>query len=169
VKEDDPDLQGGKVRLVTEESDQQIVPVDEALQMASDAGQDLVLVAEQADPPVCRLMDYTKHVYEQKRRKKEQRKKQLANRKQNKEIQFHANIDAHDYKIKLNHILDFLKDGHKVKVSLRFRGREMAHKEIGRDLMRQVVDDVSGFGQVENPPKEMGRTIQMLLAPVSSK
>lgn len=153
-----------QLRLIDGENNQLgLVSPSQALKMAEEAGLDLVLVAETGSPPVCRLMNFSKFVYEQNKRKKDQRKKQQSHRI--KELQFHANIDDHDYQIKLRHILDFMEKGHKVKISLRFRGREMAHREIGMQLMERVVAEIGERAVLEAPPRIMGRTVNMLLAP----
>jgi len=134
---------------------------------ADEASQDLVEVSGNANPPVLRIMDFGKFQYEEKKRQKEQKKKQ-----QNvklKEIQFHPNIEEHDYQTKLNHIKSFLEKGNKVKVIVFFRGREMAHKDIGHELMKRIINDSSDAGNVDNPPKSMGRNIVMYLTPESSK
>lgn len=108
-------------------------------------------------------MDYGKFQYEEKKKKREQRKKSHTTKL--KEIQFHPNIDEHDYQTKLNHIIDFLKKGCKVKVSVFFRGREMAHKDIGRDLMDRVLNDLGDMASVDTPPRSMGRNILMYITP----
>ena len=144
-----------------------IVSVADAFLRASETGEDLVLLAENPEAPVCRVMNYGKHLYERNKRTKDQRKKQHAQK--NKEIKFHANIDPHDYSIKLGRMKDFLKKGFRVKVSLFFRGREMAHRELGMELMTRVVSDIRGFGTVDNPPRLLGRSITMLLVPESTR
>lgn len=157
-------LRGDSIRLIDAENKQLgIVTPQQALTMAKDAELDLVLVADQVQPPVCRLMNFNKFKYEQQRRERELRKKQHLHR--NKEVQFHANIDTHDYQIKMGHMLEFLEKGHKVKISLRFRGREMAHKELGMEVMERVIRDLGARVIVEGRPRIMGRSIIMLLAP----
>lgn len=122
-------------------------------------------VAGNANPPVCRIMDFGKFQYEEKKKKREQRKKTHTSKL--KEIQFHPNIDDHDYKTKVNHIIAFLEKGYKVKVSVFFRGREMAHREIGRELLQQVIKDTEQVAGIDTPPRSAGRNILMFLAPKS--
>ncbi|MFQ5951961.1 MAG: translation initiation factor IF-3 [Candidatus Omnitrophota bacterium] len=153
-----------KVRLVDEEGNQLgVVSTSEALEKARDRGYDLVEVAPNTDPPVCRIMDYSKYKYEQEKKRK------LAKKKQHvvhvKEIRFKARIEEHDYQVKLKHIKEFLERKDKVRVSLRLRGREMAHKELGRELMNRIANDVSALGEMDSPPKMMGRTISMTINP----
>jgi translation initiation factor IF-3 len=112
-------------------------------------------------------MNFGKHQYEQKRKMRDQKKKQVTQK--NKEIKFHANIDQHDYEIKLNRIVAFLKKGNRVKVSLFFRGREMTHREIGMQLMERVSEEIEVYGIAENRPRMIGRSIVMFLNPNSAK
>ncbi len=136
---------------------------EEALQIAEDAGLDLVEIAPQADPPVCRIMDYGKFLFE------ESKKAQAARRKQKqvqvKEIKFRPGTDEGDYQVKLRNLTRFLSDGDKAKVTLRFRGREMAHQELGRRLLKRVEEDLSEIAVVEQYPKMEGRQMVMVLAP----
>ncbi len=154
---------GKSVRLVCEDGEQIILEVPEALRRAKDAGLDLVVVAENADIPVCKLMNFGKFQYQRKRQLRDQKKKQHVHR--NKEIKFHANIDPHDYDFKVGHIRAFLEKGHRVKVSLFFRGREMARRDRGMELMQNVVDDLNTLATVENEPRMVGKNVSMLLAP----
>lgn len=144
-----------------------ILTTEQAFKAAQDAGYDLVLVADNAEPPVCRIMNFGKFVYEQNKKERDNKKKQAAHR--NKEIKFKANIDEHDYLTKVGHILDFLKKGNRVKVSLQFRGREMAHRELGIQVMHRVVKDCEGSAVVELPPRLMGKSVIMQLAPIGQK
>ncbi len=161
-------LRGGTVRLVDGENQQLgVVPVAEALAKAQESGLDLVLVADKAEPPVCRLMNFGKYQYEKNRREREQRKKQVVNKV--KEVKFHANIDVHDLEIKTHHILEFLQKGYRVKVSLVMRGREVTHKEIGLGLVQRVVAAVSTHGVVEMDARQMGRIVSLQLAPRTGK
>ena len=146
-----------------------IVPVENAHVLASERGFDLVLVGENSDPPVCRIMNYGKFVYERNKRGRDQRKKSAKTANKSKEIKFHANIDPHDYKIKLNQIRGFLQKGFKVKASLFFRGREMRNKELGLDLMTRVGKDVEDVATIESAPRLVGRNVGMFLAPLSKK
>jgi translation initiation factor IF-3 len=140
-----------------------VIALNEALRRAQQAGMDLVEIAPTAQPPVVRIMDFGKYRYEQSRRDREARKHHQATKV--KELKFHANIGDHDYQIKLRHIKGFLEENIRVKVSLYFRGREMAHQEIGHALMRKLLEDCSDVGHAEMDPKLIGRGIHMMLAP----
>ncbi len=140
-----------------------IVSVRTALDMASKNELDLVEVAPQVKPPVCRIMDYSKYKYEQEKREREAKKHQKQFHL--KEIRVKPNIEEHDYGIKLRHLLEFLKNGDKVKVTLMFRGREMAHREIGRRVIDRFKTDASEMGVIEHGPSLEGRFITMVLAP----
>lgn len=141
-----------------------IVERREALQAAEDAGLDLVEISPNADPPVCRVMDYGKFLYEDSKRKAAARKNQKQT--QVKEIKFRPGTDVGDYAIKLRKLTEFLQGGDKTKVTIRFRGREMAHKELGMDLLKRVEEDLKEFGVVEQYPKLEGRQMVMVLGPV---
>ena len=156
------------MRLVTEENDQpEVITFADAIERARKAGLDMVVVAENADPVVMRLMDYGKFRYEQKRKLREQKKKQKVQK--NKEIKFHVNVDTHDFQLKVKHILEFLEKGYKVRVSLYFRGREMAHKDMGMNLMNRVIEAVGSHAMVDAAPKMSGRSISAQLSPVKMK
>ncbi len=156
------------MRLVNFDNEQLgIVTIEQALEKAEEAGLDLVLVAETGNPPVCRLMDFKKRQYEAKKAQREAKKKQHAQKV--KEVKFHANIDKHDYQIKLNRIIGFLSKGHKVKVSLFLRGREMGFKDKAMEVMLQVADDIKEYGVLENQPKMVNRNIHMVIGTSSSK
>lgn len=131
--------------------------------MAQRAGLDLVEVAPNAQPPVCRIMDFGKYKYEMEKKARQAKKHQAATKM--KEIQFHPSVADHDYQTKLRHILEFLEDGHRVKVVLFFRGRESAHQELGFDVINRVIRDTAAFGLTENPPKLIGRSITVILTP----
>ncbi len=140
-----------------------ILPIEEALEAASSDGLDLVEVAPNSDPPVCRVMDYGKFVFEQNK------KAQSARRKQKqihvKEIKFRPGTEESDYQVKLRNLIRFLKQGDKTKVTLRFRGREMAHQELGRELLKRVESDLDEYGTVEQYPQLEGRQMVMVLTP----
>jgi translation initiation factor IF-3 len=154
------------VRLIGPDGDNVgVVPPDRALQMASEAELDLVEISPNAKPPVCKIMDYGKYKYEQQKRESEARKKQKVI--EVKEVKFRPNTDTHDYSVKLRNVTRFLENGDKVKVTLRFRGREMAHQELGRELLQRVAADVEGLGKVENMPKMEGRQMIMIVAPIT--
>lgn len=140
-----------------------MVTPQEGLEKARLKGMDLVEVAPQAKPPVCRIMDYSRYKYEQEKKKKLAKKKQHIS--QLKEIRFNPKIEDHDYLVKLRHIKKFLSSGDKVKISLRFRGRENIHKELGEELMERIANDVAAVGQMQAAPKHLGRTMVMTLYP----
>ena len=143
-----------------------VIPTIDALQLAQQTGLDLVEVAPQAVPPVCRIMDFGKYRYEQTKQEKEAKKKQHAIK--NKEIKYRPTIEDHDYQTKMKQIIGFLEEGSKIKVTLAFRGREMAHLEIGEKLLTRIGKDVEGHGAVESRPKLMGRFYVMVIAPLRS-
>ena len=140
-----------------------IIEIEKALAMAQDLDLDLVEVADQADPPVCRIMDYGKFKYEQAVRQKEARKKQSLIVV--KEMKMRPKIDRHDYDTKKGHVVRFLHQGAKVKVTIMFRGREMQHTELGRKLLDRLAEDVSEIAKVDTPPKVDGRNMTMVLGP----
>lgn len=126
---------------------------------------DLVEVSPNSDPPVCRVMDYSKYKYEQEKKRKLAKKKQHVT--QIKEVRFKPRINDHDYQVKLRHIKEFLEEKDKVRVTLRFRGRENVHKEMGVELLNRIAKDVAALGEMESSPKPMGRTVMMTLIPKS--
>ncbi len=133
------------------------------MQMAEEAGLDLVEISPNAKPPVCKVMDFGKYKYEQAKRESEAKKKQKTI--EIKEIKFRPNTDTHDYQVKLRNIRKFLESGDKVKVTLRFRGREMAHQQLGLQLLERVRDDITDIGTVESMPKLEGRQMMMMVNP----
>lgn len=141
-----------------------VLPIQQALGLAAQRGLDLVEVAPMAKPPVCRIMDFGKYKYEQTKREREARKHQHATKV--KEIKLRLNIDPHDYQIKLDHMREFFYQGLRVKVTLQLRGRENAHPEMGDQLMQKVIQDIQDTGRCEMPPKRMGRSFTMMMAPV---
>jgi translation initiation factor IF-3 len=152
------------VRLVGADGAQiGIVSIQDALERARSADLDLVEVAPQANPPVARIMDYGKYKYERALRQKEARKKQA--RIEVKEIKFRPKIDRHDYETKKGHVVRFLEAGARVKVTIMFRGREMAHTELGQRILDRLVEDLDGLATVEQPSKLDGRNMVMVLAP----
>ena len=140
-----------------------VVPTQEALRQARELDLDLVEVAPQADPPVCRIMDYGKYKYERDIRQKEARKKQ--SRVEVKEIKFRPKIDRHDYATKRGHVERFLRAGAKVKITIMFRGREMAHTDLGRKILDQLVEELGDTIVLESPPKQEGRNMVMVIGP----
>ncbi len=154
------------MRLVGPDGEQiGIKPTREALQLAIDANLDLVNVAPTAKPPVCRIMDYGKYRYEMQKKEKEARKNQKV--VEIKEVRFSATIEEHDYQTKLRNVVKFLKDEDKVKCSVRFRGREITHSDIGQKVLERVAREVEEFSSVERKPKLEGRSMIMILTPKS--
>lgn len=141
-----------------------VMKTQDALRHAQSLGLDLVEVAPTATPPVCRIVDYGKFKYETSKHEKEKR----GSSHKLKEIKFRVNIDQHDYLTKLRHAEEFLEKGNKVRVQLQFRGREMAHQELGMELMAKIRVDLASMANVEQEPKLMGKTITMTLAPLPS-
>ncbi len=131
--------------------------------MAEQVGLDLVEISPNASPPVCKIMDFGKYKYDLQKRESEARKKQKTF--EVKEVKFRPNTDTHDYGIKMRNVFRFLNNGDKVKVTLRFRGREMAHQELGRDLLERVAADIHEVGKIENMPKMEGRQMVMMIGP----
>jgi len=144
-----------------------VVSLAEALRVAEDAGLDLVEIAPQADPPVCRIMDYGKYRFEQSKKLQAAKKKQK--QIQVKEVKFRPGTGEGDYQIKLRNLIRFLQDGDKAKVTVRFRGREMAHRELGMDLLKRIEKDLEEYAVVEQHPKMEGRQMVMVLAPKKKK
>ncbi|TRW98432.1 translation initiation factor IF-3 [Paracoccus sp. M683] len=140
-----------------------VVPPSVGLQMAEEAGLDLVEISPNATPPVCKVMDLGKFKYEQQKREAEARKKQKII--EIKEVKFRPGTDTHDYDVKMRSVMKFLEGGDKVKITLRFRGREMAHQDLGLDLLTRVRDDVGEAGKIESMPKLEGRQMVMMIAP----
>jgi len=155
-----------EVRLIGAEGEQVgVVPIDAAQQAALDADLDLVEIVPNAEPPVCRVMDYGKFVFEENKKKHAAKKKQKQT--QVKEVKFRPGTDIGDYKVKLRNLIKFLNNGDRVKVTLRFRGREMAHQELGAQLLDRVAHDVEseGHGNVEQRSRMEGRLMVMVIAP----
>ena len=144
-----------------------IMSAKDAQRLAAEKNLDLVKIAPQAVPPVCRIMDYGKYRFEQAKREKEARKNQKV--VEIKEVRLSLNIDTNDFNTKVNHALRFLSDGNKVKVSLRYRGREMAHQQIGETLMKRFADACADSGNVDKLPKLEGRSMIMFLTPKTLK
>ena len=140
-----------------------ILSIDEAMNKAEELGLDLVELQPNADPPVCKILDYGKHKYQAQKRANEARKKQKII--EVKEIKLRPNIDQHDYQVKMKAVRKFIDGGDKVKITLRFRGREMAHVELGTDLLSRVQEDIDDFAKIESMPKMEGRQMTMILAP----
>ena len=157
-------ITSSNVRLVDATGDNRgVVSIREALEAAEEAGLDLVEISPNSDPPVCKVLDYGKYKYEAQKRKNEARKKQKII--EVKEIKMRPNIDVHDYDVKMRSIQKFLGEGDKVKVTMRFRGREMAHQELGMKVLERVRDDLGEAAKVEQLPKMEGRQMIMVMAP----
>jgi translation initiation factor IF-3 len=157
-----------EVRLIDDKGAQKgIMPVVEAIRLAREAGLDLVEVSPNAKPPVCKLLDYGKFKFEQEKKGKESLRRQKAARL--KEIRMQPKINIHDLQFKSRHIREFLEGGNKVKVTVRFRGRELAHTELGRDVLQKVLDLLEDSYSVDKPPTMEGRFMSMMLSPRSKK
>ena len=155
-----------EVRLIDHEGENRgVVESREAMRMAEDVGLDLVEISPNAVPPVCKIMDFGKYKYEQQKKANEAKKKQRII--EIKEVKFRPNIDVHDYEVKMRNVTRFLEEGDKVKVTLRFRGREMAHQELGREVLERIATDTTDLGKVESMPKMEGRQMIMVIGPRS--
>ena len=161
-------IEATEVRLVLADGEQKgVVTIEEARAEAAEVKLDLVLIAPDAEPPVCKIMDYGKHVFDIKKQKAASKKKQR--KTQIKEIKFRPGTEEGDYQVKLRNLIRFLEDGDKAKVSLRFRGRELAHQHLGLELVQRIAKDLEDYGTVEREPKMEGRQIVMVLAPTKKK
>lgn len=158
-------IRSSEIRLIGADGEQVgVVTPRRGIELAEEAGLDLVEISPNAEPPVCKIMDFGKFKYEQQKRESEARKKQKTI--EVKEVKFRPNTDTHDYDVKMRNVMKFLEGGDKVKVTLRFRGREMAHQDLGRDLLNRVADDVQGTGKIDNMPRVEGRQMVMMISPV---
>jgi translation initiation factor IF-3 len=157
------DITSPEVRLINAEGEQVgVVSISDAQQSAEDSGLDLVEIVPNSEPPVCRVMDYGKFIFEQNKKKHAAKKKQK--QIQVKEIKFRPGTEDGDYQIKLKNLIKFLSNGDKVKITLRFRGREMVHQELGTRMLKRIEADLEEFGTVEQFPKMEGRQMVMVLA-----
>ena len=158
------DITAREVRLVGVDGDPLgVMSLEEAMKNADEAELDLVEISPNAEPPVCRIMDYGKYVFELNKKKQAAKKKQK--QIQIKEVKFRPGTEEGDYQVKLRNLTRFLNDGDKTKVTMRFRGREMAHKEIGARLLKRVEEDLKELGTVEQHPRQEGRMMVMVIAP----
>ena len=158
-------IRSNEIRLIGADGENVgVVTPARAMEMAEEAGLDLVEISPNANPPVCKIMDFGKFKYEQQKREAEARKKQKII--EIKEVKFRPNTDTNDYDVKMRNVFKFLENGDKVKVTLRFRGREMAHQNLGRELLERVAEDTKELGKVENFPKMEGRQMVMLIGPL---
>ncbi len=161
-------ITASEVRLISSNGKQLgILSIREALNQAEDEGYDLVEVSPDANPPVCKIIDYGKLKYREQKSKKEAKKKQKTI--EVKEIKIRPGIDTHDYNVKIKALSKFIGGGNKVKVSMRFRGREMEHKNLGYDLLKKLTEEVEEYAKVEVPPKFEGKQIMMVLVPQTLK
>ena len=157
-------ITASEVRVISSNGKQLgIISIREALYHAEDEGFDLVEVSPDAKPPVCKIVDYGKLKYKEQKSKKEAKKKQKTI--EVKEIKMRPGIDKHDYEVKIKALYKFISGGNKVKVSLRFRGREMEHQNLGMELLKKLTEKVSEYAKIETPPKPEGRQIMMVLVP----
>ncbi|MEZ5749493.1 MAG: translation initiation factor IF-3 [Novosphingobium sp.] len=157
-------IQSDKVRVIDENGENLgVMFTNEAIEQAAEVGLDLVEVSPNADPPVCKFLDVGKYRYEAQKKANAARKTQKT--QEIKEIKMRPNIDTHDYDVKMRNVNRFIEDGDKVKVTLRFRGRELSHQQLGMDLLRRVQDDVAEIAKVEAYPRMEGRQMLMVLAP----
>ncbi|TQS73096.1 translation initiation factor IF-3 [Rhodobacteraceae bacterium] len=157
-------IRSTEIRLIGADGDNVgVVAPAKAMALAEEAGLDLVEISPNANPPVCKIMDFGKFKYEQQKREAEARKKQKTI--EVKEVKFRPGTDIHDYDVKMRNVIRFLEGGDKVKVTLRFRGREMAHQNLGLELLNRVKGDVDELGKVESMPKMEGRQMVMMIAP----
>jgi translation initiation factor IF-3 len=158
------DIRVPKVQLIDDEGKNRgIVPIQEALAIAEQAGLDLVEIAPNNEPPICKILDLGKFKYQSQKKASEQRKKQKT--QEVKEIKMRPNIDTHDYEVKMRAVKKFLEEGDKVKLTMRFRGREMAHQELGLEVLIRARDEIAEISKVEAEPRLEGRQMMMVVAP----
>ncbi|MGA7836366.1 MAG: translation initiation factor IF-3 [Ignavibacteriaceae bacterium] len=162
------EIRASQVRVIDVDGSQLgVYTVKDALKVAAERGQDLIEIAPQAKPPVCKIIDYGKFRYEQQKREKLQRKNQTVSVL--KEIRLHPNTDVHDFEFKAKHAINFLEEGNKVKVSVMFKGREMAYTEQGEELLNKFIEKVEDIAKIESPIKMEGRNMNVILVPSKSK
>ncbi|NSX55609.1 translation initiation factor IF-3 [Parasulfitobacter algicola] len=158
-------IRSNEIRLIGAEGENVgVVTPERAMEMADEVGLDLVEISPNATPPVCKIMDFGKFKYETQKKEAEARKKQKII--EVKEVKFRPNTDTHDYEVKMRNVFKFLENGDKVKITLRFRGREMAHQNLGRELLERVAEDTKEHGKIENMPKMEGRQMVMMIGPM---
>jgi translation initiation factor IF-3 len=162
------DIRSHEVLLIDKEGNKVgVVPLKEALEQAREADLDLVEITPNVKPPVCKILDYGKFRFEKEKKEREARKKQK--KIETKEIRLQPGIDSHDYGFKLEHIKNFLAHGDKVKITIRFKGRQMAHTELGRDILLRYKADLVEFGVIDSEPVFEGKSMSMLVAPITKK
>lgn len=159
-------IRAREVRAVFPDGSVEVMPTSQALRRAKELGLDLILVAPTAEPPVAKAMDYGQWQYEQKKKQQEAKKKQHVI--QVKELKFRPNTDDHDYAFKKNHAIRFLKEGNRVKAAVQFRGREIAHVDLGKNLLMRFVKDLAEWGTVEGQPRLEGRFAHVIISPVKA-
>jgi translation initiation factor IF-3 len=159
-------IRAKEVRAVFPDGTTEIMPTPAAVRRAQDLGLDLILIAPTAEPPVAKAMDYGQWQYEQKKKQHEAKKKQHVI--QVKELKFRPNTDDHDYDFKKNHAIRFLKDGNRVKAVVQFRGREIAHVDLGKKLLLRFAEDLNGVGAIEGQPRLEGRNAHVIISPVKA-
>jgi translation initiation factor IF-3 len=160
-------IRAREVRAVFPDGTVEIMPTPAAIRKAQDMGLDLILIAPTAEPPVAKAMDYGQWQYEQKKKQNEAKKKQHVI--QVKELKFRPNTDDHDYEFKKNHAIRFLKEGNRVKAVVQFRGREIAHVDLGKKLLMRFAEDLAAYGQVEGQPRLEGRNAHVIISPLRDK
>ncbi|NLS45511.1 MAG: translation initiation factor IF-3 [Firmicutes bacterium] len=161
-------IRAREIRLIDDSGEQLgVMVLKEGLRIAAERGLDLVEVAPNARPPVCRLIDYGKYKYEQAKRERETKKKQRI--VGIKEVRMTPKIEGHDFQVKVRNAIRFLQDGDKVKATVRFRGREIVHADIGRALLQDLAEEIKNYGTVEREPRVEGRHMVMIIAPSTSK
>jgi translation initiation factor IF-3 len=163
------DIRATEVRLIDDQGEQLgIVSIAEALEKAQASGLDLVEISPNAKPPVCKMMDYEKYRFQQIKKKKEAKKQQKRGQTKLKRLRIRPGIEEGDYQVKLRNLMRFLKDGDRVEISLRFRGREIAHKELGMELLKRIQTDIAEYADIEREPKFEGRQMMMVVVPKKS-
>lgn len=160
-------IRAPRVRVVDPEGEHGIYPIEQALELAQRRGLDLVEVAENADPPVAKIMDYGKYRYEQQKKEREQRRRTA--RVELKEVRFRPNTDDHDFEFKTKHAREFLSEGNQVKAWVQFRGRDIIYKERGAALLQRFIDELADVSRVEQAPQMEGRRMTVMLAPEKKK
>lgn len=159
-------IRAKEVRAVFPDGTAEVMPTPAAVRRAQEMGLDLILIAPTAEPPVAKAMDYGQWQYEQKKKQHEAKKKQHII--QVKELKFRPNTDDHDYDFKKNHAIRFLKDGNRVKAIVQFRGREIAHTDLGKKLLLRFAEDLNGVGSIEGQPRLEGRNAHVIISPVKT-
>ncbi len=161
------EIRADEVRVVEPDGDHDVVPTGEALDRARDHELDLVEVAPDADPPVCKILDYGKYRYE--KQKEEQRRRKKSKSMEMKELRFRPRTEEHDFNFKVDHAREFLEDGNKVKAYVQFKGRDIVYKDQGMDLLRRMIEELQEIARIDQQPEMEGRRMVMILAPHKNK